>query len=475
MSAHSKADSTARMAGGGGVGGGIATTTVAGRPVIKGTVNSIMTTPTSNMNPTMTTTTTTTTTTTSTPSAPSSPHLMMPDAVMPLATLSTTAIPTSTSTSASRMPIGRRPRARSNVDELVEERTALASNITDDDDCCCETTLPADSYGSSVGSGTSTQTSPTSPFRPILDSGNGNILYELIASSSASAKRNSAGKLEWVYEYGAEKEFDRQTRLHYVVKQVFGGNLKARLKNPSKILECACGVGLWSLEMAQSFPNCQIIGMDIVPPNDKDAAHWINAVRANGGNEMTLSNLSYEYGDVLNPLKYDDNTFDLVYQRDASTIMPSKHWRGAINEFFRIVRPGGLVELVEHEMTFKYPGPNAQLIGEWFQMAGRMVGIEADYNEFIKDLLVEAGFVDIEVLVYDVPIGEWPQDPMERSQGFLNREQMRTIFKTMRRWWLSSINVTTQEYDRVCSATLEEFDEYKTCTSWKIFIAKKPL
>ncbi|KAG0187871.1 hypothetical protein DFQ28_005759 [Apophysomyces sp. BC1034] len=360
-------------------------------------------------------------------------QVVMTDSIAPLSSLAAMAV-----------PIGR-PRALSNGAETTEavpavKEGSITSNITDDDG---GTNFSSVCYASSVGSGTSTQTSPTSPCRTGHE-GNSSIIFDSKLCSSSSSPPASTGKNKWVYDYGNEKEFDRLY------------------------------LGLWALELAQTYPDCEVIGIDIVPPNDKASAHWINAVRASGDDQVTMANLTYEYGDILGPLKFKDNMFDFIYQRDVATVVPSKQWAALASEFYRVLQPGGALELAEHDLLFKRPGPVSSIINEWFQSAAGVIGIDPDYNSFMADILRTAGFVDIEERVYDIPLGEWPQDPLDRSHGFLNKEQIKTILRTIKRWWLTYIGVSSQEYDRVCMATLDEFEEYKTCTTWRIFIAKKP-
>lgn len=63
---------------------------------------------------------------------------------------------------------------------------------------------------------------------------------------------------------------------------------------------------------------------------------------------------------------------------------------------------------------------------------------------------------------------------VEKQHGYLYKEQMRALFKSMKRWWCSEIKVSQQEYDQVCAEALEEFEEFRSSARWKIFTAKKP-
>lgn len=64
---------------------------------------------------------------------------------------------------------------------------------------------------------------------------------------------------------------------------------------------------------------------------------------------------------------------------------------------------------------------------------------------------------------------------MEKQHGYLYKEQMRALFKSMKKWWCTEIKVSQQEYDQVCSEALEEFEEFHSSARWKIFTATKPI
>ncbi|KAI8646675.1 hypothetical protein BD408DRAFT_336262 [Parasitella parasitica] len=288
----------------------------------------------------------------------------------------------------------------------------------------------------------------------------------------------------WVYEYGAEKERDRQTRQHYVLKQVFKNNIHVHLAEPARILETACDIhcisqlGLWSLEIAHDYADCQVIGIDVVPPSEKEGWNLapVNAApnSLSAGQIKKKTNVEFQYGDILQPLMFPDNHFDFVYQRDVATVLPFKLWPSLISEFFRVTKSGGQIQLVEYDLLFKSPGPVLTQVNEWYRSASATIGVEPDYTHYISDYMKDAGFADVQVQVYDIPIGEWPDTHLEKQYGYLYKEQMRALFKSMKRWWCSEIKVSQEEYDLVCLEALEEFEEFHSSARWKIFTAKKP-
>ncbi|CDH56632.1 methyltransferase type 11 [Lichtheimia corymbifera JMRC:FSU:9682] len=303
------------------------------------------------------------------------------------------------------------------------------------------------------------------------------VFDSAIASAENAAednrkRRDSAGtavtqkqKNTQLYEYGEEKEYNRQLRQHYVLKRVFGGNAHVSLDGVRDVLECACGTGLWAFEMAQVLaPQSRIIGIDLVPPTNERSGLPTQSIPAN---------VTYKRGDILAPLDFADQQFDYIYQRDVAHVVPKKHWPSLIREFHRVLRAGGKLELVEYDMLFKNPGPVLALVNEWYKLAAATIGVDPNYADSLGGYLKEAGFEDIDIQVYDIPIGEWPSNPVQRQYGFLYKEQMKSLFKSMKRWWLSELQVSEVEYDRVCLAALDEFEDYRCIAKWKIITAKK--
>lgn len=51
------------------------------------------------------------------------------------------------------------------------------------------------------------------------------------------------------------------------------------------------------------------------------------------------------------------------------------------------------------------------LVNEWYEIAAARIGTDPRYVERLPSYLKEAGFEQVQVREYDIPIGEWPDDP----------------------------------------------------------------
>ena len=71
------------------------------------------------------------------------------------------------------------------------------------------------------------------------------------------------------------------------------------------------------------------------------------------------------------------------------------------------------------DLLFKSPGPVLTQVNEWYRSASATIGINPDYTHHISEYMEEAGFVDVQVQVYDIPIGEWPDTDCGFAISFL--------------------------------------------------------
>jgi len=169
------------------------------------------------------------------------------------------------------------------------------------------------------------------------------------------------------------------------------------LSNVHDILDIACGPGGWVLDVAYEHPEMQVMGVDI----SQTTVEYARAQAWSRG----LSNVNFRIMDVLKPLDFADNSFDLVNGRLLYGFMPAAAWPKLLQECMRITRPGGLICLTECEMVLTNSFASeklASMFGQAMKQAGlsfspdgRNVGI----TPMLGHLLSNAGYQDIEKMV----------------------------------------------------------------------------
>ncbi|CAO3671393.1 hypothetical protein G6F70_005911 [Rhizopus microsporus] len=268
------------------------------------------------------------------------------------------------------------------------------------------------------------------------------------------------------YNKNDEKEYDRQLRQHYVLKHILHGNIHVPVSRDKSIiiLDSACGAGFWTLDMALEYPNATIIGLDTFPDRSETISTLIGA-----------PNVVYKYGDLTTRLQLPDNSIDVIFQRDTSTVLPHDCWPSLMSELKRIAKPGAYIEFMEYNFDVRNPGPVLELVNEWYKIASSSVGVHPSEVKRLKDFMIKAGFVDVQEKIIKIPIGEWPEDEAQRENGFLYKQVIKALFKSMKAWWVSELNVLENEYDKVTYAALNEFDEQKCSIEWVIYTARKPI
>jgi ubiquinone/menaquinone biosynthesis C-methylase UbiE len=128
------------------------------------------------------------------------------------------------------------------------------------------------------------------------------------------------------------------------------------------ILDIACGPGGWVCEMAFGNPGIQVVGIDI-------SSTMVEYARATAWSQR-LDNASFRIMDVLKPLDFPDNSFDLVNARFLVGFIPKTAWPKLLEECMRITRPGGVIRLTE----FDEPATtNSAAFAHWMGLTFRAI------------------------------------------------------------------------------------------------------
>ncbi|KAH7886106.1 hypothetical protein F5I97DRAFT_2025859 [Phlebopus sp. FC_14] len=112
---------------------------------------------------------------------------------------------------------------------------------------------------------------------------------------------------------------------------------------PHRSLDLGCGGGTWVLEAAKEWTECEFVGFDLVDVQaplsllEPDVAKRIRWVH---GNFLTTT------------LPFDDDEFDHVHMHNLGRGIPENKWGVLFEEVNRVLRPGGVVEVLEDDILF---------------------------------------------------------------------------------------------------------------------------
>ncbi|THH06383.1 hypothetical protein EW145_g4123 [Phellinidium pouzarii] len=258
-----------------------------------------------------------------------------------------------------------------------------------------------------------------------------------------------------------EQEIHRLKLQHDVLKAAFDGKVllaPIKLHTSPFVLDSGTGSAAWLLDVAPDMsPSAIMHGVDIEnrlfptshPPN---ISFSINSI-ATLPEEWTAK-------------------FDLVHQRLLLAALRRSEWPKALSQMFRILRPGGYVQLGEAGAWHAgaVTERHADMLHTLFESRELLLEVSSDMSTFLRD----AGFVDIRVETRTIPLGAWAG-----QLGADARDNFMGVYRGMKTPVLRSGGLgfveTEEDFDRLMDELEKEWDETKGAEmKFHIFIAQKP-
>ncbi|KAJ7272068.1 S-adenosyl-L-methionine-dependent methyltransferase [Mycena haematopus] len=264
-------------------------------------------------------------------------------------------------------------------------------------------------------------------------------------------------------------DLERQRLLlqHNTLKTLFGNRLllaPINLGRNDKVLEIGTGPGFWITDLAATIDSSvPLIGVDIEsrlfpasPPK----------------------NIEFRVESVTNLPSEWTNTFSFVHQRLLILALQVPQWPQAIQEIFRVLRPGGWVQLAEstpwHEG--KYPGkPCMEKLTAMYRRVAEARNLYVDCAYDIPKMLEAAGFVDIQSESRAQLMGKWAGEigvAFAKNHVAVLRGIKTPVLEAGGFGYVTS----EAEYDQIADGLAKEWDEIPgTDKDFIITWARKPL
>ena len=166
------------------------------------------------------------------------------------------------------------------------------------------------------------------------------------------------------------------------------------------------------LDFANSYPDTSIHGIDIYPdlfPQSLPPNITLSV--------CSITTLPPSWG----------QTFNFIHQRLLSLALTRSEWEAGLSEMFRVVKPGGWIQLEEAITDFPNSGPATQRLGLAINQTALQRGVMSRCAESIPDLLTEAGFINVTTLQHDIQFGG-QGDEQSQAGAFTIKE----LFRSMR-------------------------------------------
>ncbi|KAL8635751.1 MAG: hypothetical protein Q9228_006792 [Teloschistes exilis] len=184
-----------------------------------------------------------------------------------------------------------------------------------------------------------------------------------------------------------------------------GRSIHAPLQHQSlqHVIEVGCGTSFISRQLAVTYPAAQVYGIDLspVPPFPNP------------------SNLEFILGDVRTLLNTDPRlaagSADFIFNRFL--VLGITDWPGYVRDMATVLRPGGWLEIQDHALVwYRYGSHVVSENWAWMRalsLAAEKQGLDLQCGKNMRGYMEGAGFKDVQVWEYRVPVGDW----MARMEG----------------------------------------------------------
>jgi ubiquinone/menaquinone biosynthesis C-methylase UbiE len=249
---------------------------------------------------------------------------------------------------------------------------------------------------------------------------------------------------------------------------IFSERRPEEFSSIKRVLDLACGPGGWVHDVADTFPQMEVIGVDL-------SGRMIAYARAHA-HVRKLANTSFRIMNVTTPLDFPDGSFDLVNARCIFAFMSPQQWPGLLKECMRILRPGGIIRLTEgewgvgttpaYETYLAFFFEAMQRAGRSFSATGRHVGI----TPVLARMLREAGFSHVQQKphVHDFSYGT----PAHHGFTF----DLQLLFKLLQPFIMKMEVATQERLDALYEQVLDEMqsEEFSALAFYLTVWGEKP-
>ena len=235
------------------------------------------------------------------------------------------------------------------------------------------------------------------------------------------------------------------------------------------ILDIGCGPGGWVLDVAYTYPDIQVTGIDI----SKSMIEYARAY----ARVQYLDNAHFLVKDALKSLDFPDNSFDMVNARFVVGFTPKTAWPAFLKECLRILRPGGIIRVTEGEtgsstsLAYSELGELMPMLlkraGFTFSGDGRTVGIMIAMNRLLR----EAGFEHIQKMAHVI-------ETAPGLEGYtMWVDNFKITYQTVMPMLVKMSITTPEEFERMFNAALLDMlaDDFGAMSFYVTMWGQKPV
>ncbi|KAJ3102970.1 hypothetical protein HK100_004283 [Physocladia obscura] len=246
-------------------------------------------------------------------------------------------------------------------------------------------------------------------------------------------------------------EQDRLEMQHYVLRAAYQSDIvcpavQNLVKTPGyKILDVGCAGGFWLKCVKKDNPQTECHGVDI-------SQTLVN--------QPTFQNdgILLQFGNVLEKLPYEDNTFDYVHQRALVLGMPREKFPDALRELIRVTKSGGWIELVEADIVLYNAGPYSQTLTtaafDGLHRRGLDCYAATNLPFYVKQVSEHVEKEEQKMVHLSLGWGS--------KMGILFGADIKAGFLGLEDWMHKSMNLSREDYRQLVQGCYSEWPQHKS-------------
>ena len=204
------------------------------------------------------------------------------------------------------------------------------------------------------------------------------------------------------YVLESPNEADRLEYQSTLPKYNYREELKSFSTQPGEVvLDAGCGSGVVTRHLATVHPLSTFLGIDF---STERVDYAKNSCRA-------LNNVSFRQGDLTN-LFLESDSVDRIVNRYVLEHIPQEKTSQVINEFYRVLRPGGVAYLVDFDEPLLNIYPTTEAMEQVISALKNSKDMDFRVARKMPSMLSKAGFQNI----------EWSMQTVEVSKEALKAE-----------------------------------------------------
>ncbi|KAH7197284.1 S-adenosyl-L-methionine-dependent methyltransferase [Fusarium flagelliforme] len=227
----------------------------------------------------------------------------------------------------------------------------------------------------------------------------------------------------------------RELNDHLLMQQLFDGELFLSDigDKPKRIIDIGTGTGIWAVDVADLYPDAEVIGTDLSPTQPKSMP----------------PNASMFVEDCEDPYWANGDNFDLVHFRgmagfllDLDSMVANAHEH---------MRDGGWIEFQDFDYTIRCDDGTMKkddplrVFFETCARGMRKYGCTNYGKVNVRNALISAGFTKVHVVNKKVPISHWAKDEGLKDIGTLMAANLVDLIGAMAVKPLIALGIPTDE------------------------------